>query len=126
VVAALECETGGILDYRVERNAGAQLLLDTTVDYGALNGRSALADYHEQVEVGLGSVIAPDARSESVDTLQADVGSDVLKPCSDRGCDARHCLSGGCIHERTLTIRITVTARPSHTVLIVLISLSRR
>lgn len=107
--------TGGVLDYRIEWNPAAQFLIDTTVDHGALDRRSAIGDYHEQVDVGLGSVIASDARPEGIDALQASVDSDAVKPCSDRHGYSRQCLSRGCIHERALTIRITAPARPGHT-----------
>ena len=61
MVAAFERETGGVLDYRIEWNAAAQFLIDTAIDDGALDRRSALGDYHEQVEVRFGSVVAAHA-----------------------------------------------------------------
>ena len=61
MVAAFERETGRILDYRIERNAAAKFLVDTTVDDGALHRRTAFFYDHEQVEVGLAPVITTHA-----------------------------------------------------------------
>jgi len=96
MVAAFECETGGILDNWVERNivrssSSTQLSMTARSTAGV---RSATTTSRSRSD---SAPRPPQTRPEGIDVLQANVDSDALKPCADRGVDARQCLSCGCI-----------------------------
>ena len=106
MVPALERETRGVLDHRIEGNAAAQLLLDAAIDNGAYHLRTAFPHDDEKVEVGLALMIASHARPEGVDTLYPSLGSAAFEARSDRRADARHRLSCVCVQGRTPSGRI--------------------